>query len=115
VYETDDDVIIEVDTPGFRRHEVTVEVGERTVWIAGARSEPAGEREYLRRERVGACFERELDLPDGIDVSRLTAAFDSGLLLLKAPRVLTLPPRCVPIDAQHTPDWAQIHADATPV
>ena len=49
VYETDDDVIIEVDAPGFRRHEVTVEVGERTVWIAAARTEPPGEREYVRR------------------------------------------------------------------
>jgi HSP20 family molecular chaperone IbpA len=115
VYETDDDVIIEVDAPGFRRHEITVEVGERCVWIAGARSEEPGERDYLRRERVGACFERELELPDGIDVSRLTGAFDCGLLQLKAPRVLPLPRRRVPIVATHTPDWARIHADATPV
>jgi HSP20 family protein len=115
VYETDDDVIIELDAPGFRRHEVTVEVGERTVWIAAARTEPPGEREYARRERVGACFERELELPDGTDVSRLTATFDNGLVRLKAPRLLPLPRRRVPLDAAYVPDWARIHADAAAV
>lgn len=115
VYETADDLIVELDVPGFRRNELTIEAGDRTVWIAGARSDTHVEHEYLRRERVGPCFERELELPEAVDLSRLTATLDSGLLRLKAPRVPALPRRRVPIDTAYIPDWERFHADAAPI
>lgn len=52
---------------------------------------------YLRRERFEGEMTRVIDLPSDIDVEHLTAAFEHGVLTLRAPKAEIVPPKQVKI------------------
>jgi HSP20 family protein len=101
VYETNDDIVVELDVAGFCRRGLAVEVGDHRVVVTGTRDGPTEARHYLRHERLGPRFVRAIDLAHGVDETRLRATYDDGVLVLSAPRVPACRPRWVPIEAPH--------------
>ncbi|GAA0202932.1 Hsp20/alpha crystallin family protein [Halobaculum roseum] len=91
--EYDDEFVATVDLPGFDRSEVSVEVTDNTLRIAGEREEETEEREegeeerVLRRERRHESVQRSLSLPDEIDTDGVTAEMKNGVLTVTLPRL----------------------------
>jgi HSP20 family protein len=88
VTEDEDRLVLEIDLPGVRREDVTIEVHGRTLVIAGSRKivrRELGER-YSHCERVSGSFRRSVPLPLKVDEEKITATLEEGILRVEIPR-----------------------------
>ena len=89
VEETGDAYIIKAEMPGFKEDDVKITVDKHVLHIAGEvneNEENKDGRKYLIRERRHSSFERSFSLPDGLDESKISAAFDNGILTVTLPK-----------------------------
>jgi HSP20 family protein len=86
--ETEDSLVLRADLPGMTEDDVDIEVKDGTLTVSGERrSESEDKKEgYHRVERAFGRFSRALSLPDGIDASKISAAFDNGVLEVTIPK-----------------------------
>lgn len=96
VYQTDDELIVTIEVPGFAPEELAVEVAERELRVRGEHAE-ASERDGELRRRLERSFERRFRLPETADAGHLTARLECGVLVVRAPRVTAAGPRRVPV------------------
>src|SRR3972149_639485 len=69
VYETDDEIVVELEVPGFEEKELEIEVADHTLTVKGQRTETKEEKEkaFQLKERLQSPFERRFPLPTGTD------------------------------------------------
>ncbi len=87
IYETPDELVVEVEVPGFDLTNLELSVLEHTVTVNGSREPPGLECHFLTHERGSHNFRRKFNLPAGVDASRLRATLVHGVLTLRAPRI----------------------------
>ena len=89
VYETDDELVVELDVPGYDEKELTIEVSDHTLAIKGERAKTTDEKtkEFSLHERLERKFERRFVLPTSTETDRIKADFDKGVLKVHAPKV----------------------------
>lgn len=87
VYETDKDLIINVELPGLDPKNVNVEISADSVYISGETKQETEIQEdtYYRSERMFGEFKRTIPLPDQIKDQEAKATFKNGLLTIRAP------------------------------
>ena len=88
VYETDDEVVIEVEIPGIDRKDVKITVEENILKISGEKKverEQKG-KNYYYVERSAGKFERAIRLPDYVDVEKIKAEYKNGVLTIRVPK-----------------------------
>ena len=85
--ETDEQIVIELEVPGFDGSELAVEVIDLTLIVKGSRA--------LETETVE--FERRFQLPVEGDTENLGATYGKGVLTVHAPKSAPRAPRSVPI------------------
>lgn len=97
--ETKDDFVLRADLPGIGEHDVSIEVENNVLSIAGERKAEHEERHegYYRIERATGSFSRSLSLPEGIDPESVTATFDNGVLTVRIPKPVQAKPKRVKI------------------
>ena len=88
VYETDQDIVIEVCIPGVRLDQVSVECNGEVITICGVRKgpDPGSVRTYHQMEIRNGYFERRLILRIPFDPSAATARYEDGFLYVYLPR-----------------------------
>ena len=88
IFETDEGVAIQVDLPGVRKDEVSVEVKNNLLTIQGLRQvEPTvSEEKYYRRERTCGTFQRSFTLRHPITPESIKASFKNGVLTIHVPK-----------------------------
>ena len=101
LWESGDHYVLKADLPGVAEDDVSIEVQDGTLTIAGQRgAEERGEIEgWYRYERSFGSFTRSLSLPDGIDPDGIAAEFDRGVLEVRIPKPAERKPRKVEIKA----------------
>lgn len=90
--ERDDEFVVVADLPGFGDEDVEVTVSGRTLTLRaesddeemGAGVAPDGQ--YHRRERRRRSVTRRVQLPDEVNESEATAAYDHGVLTVTLPK-----------------------------
>lgn len=103
--ETDDHFVLRADLPGVTENDVTIELENDVLTIAGerqAKHEEKGEG-YYRIERSTGSFSRSLTLPEGIDPEAVQADFDNGVLEVRIPKPEQAKPRKVRIGVGSEP------------
>jgi len=90
-YEADDEVVVELEVPGFDVEELTVSVTDHTVTVTGDRGEDE------TKHRLESHFERQFTLPSQVDTEKLTAKYGKGILALHIPKLQAHEPRIVRI------------------
>lgn len=90
---------VRVALPGVDPHDVNVEVQANTLTIGGSwkSAKAPAEANYLHREFSYGNFERVVTLPEGVDVEKLTAEFNHGVLEINAPMAVAALPRRIEI------------------
>lgn len=79
---------IEVAAPGFKKEDFNVRVENNLLTIAAEQKQETEttEHRYTRKEFNYATFSRSFTLPKTIEVSKIEAAYENGILLLTLPK-----------------------------
>ena len=97
VEETEDAYLVELELPGVKQQDVSVEFGGGELVVTG---------EVKERQRVGLLrsrtrrigrFEYRLSLPAEIDEDQISASMSEGVLTVRVPKTAKARPRKVPI------------------
>lgn len=99
VSESDQAIEVRIDLPGVQPDAVNVEVLDGQLVISGERklqSEPL-HYEFLRSERAGGPFRRQVPLTGDIDVEKIEATYALGVLLVTVPKLAPKQPTKIPI------------------
>lgn len=90
VSETDEAIEIKMDLPGIKREEIDVELRGDVLTIHGQRKEEieegGPERRWHRVERRSGEFARSVRLPASIDLDRVEARCEHGVLTVTLPK-----------------------------
>jgi HSP20 family protein len=102
VYETDGELVFELEVPGYTEKELTIEVSDHTLTVKGERTETKAELEkaYRLQERLATTFERRFQLPLESDTTKIAAEFKKGVLYVHAPTAKAAMPHMVKIAAK---------------
>jgi len=87
--EKDNEYVMKADLPGMREQDINVEVGDDNVLtISGERSQEENKnvRGYQYSERSYGSFSRSIELPRGVDASKVKAEFNNGVLEVRFPK-----------------------------
>jgi HSP20 family protein len=89
LYETDDNLVLEMDLPGIDPADVLIKVYEDVIIIEGIKRENRKERRYryLCMERSFDSFRRIVRIPVPVNSSSGTAAYRNGVLSLTLPKI----------------------------
>lgn len=98
VFRQGDDIVIITELPGVRKEDISIDVKQRTIRVAGTKSVGYGDKASLhRRERLAGKFDRAVTLPVEIDAGRVKAEYRDGVLALFLPRAEQDKPRTIKI------------------
>ena len=100
VFHMEDRLVIRMDLPGVNPDDVDVTVQESTLIVNGKRSFPheAGDVRFMRRGIFYGDFTQRVMLGKGLDVERITASYDNGVLELSIPYSEEVQPKKIAID-----------------
>ena len=89
IFETEDSFVVEIELPGFQRHSLSLSVCCNTLVIEGVKQEEPRDRRvtYICLERRFGRFCRTVEIPPGVDIERIKASYDKGVLAVTFPRV----------------------------
>jgi HSP20 family protein len=79
VTETDNEIVVRAEMPGFDANDIDVQVRGDTLTIAGEKKQQG------EHERGFSRFRRSMMLPSGVDTDKAQATFRNGLLELHLP------------------------------
>ncbi|MCB0880437.1 MAG: Hsp20/alpha crystallin family protein [Thermoleophilia bacterium] len=117
IVELDDHFALSLDLPGMTDDDVTIELEDRVLRIAGERadtSESSGDG-MRRIERSFGSFERTLTLPRGIDPDAVTATIDHGVLEVTIPKPEERKPRRISVGSAGREDAAPLEVEGSEV
>lgn len=96
-----DTFVLEFDLPGVAPDTLDLDVERNVLTIKAERPAGNGDWELLASERPKGLFSRQLVLGDNLDLERVEAAYDDGVLRLRIPVAEKAKPRKIEI-AQST-------------
>ena len=89
IYEKGGIYHIEMDIPGFKKNEISVETKDGYLTITAEKKEEVNEddkeKKYIRRERTYGKYQRSFYLGD-LDEEKIDASFENGMLKIAVPK-----------------------------
>jgi HSP20 family protein len=83
IYETEDDVVIELDVPGCHFENLSVEAVDGKLVVAGERSAHEGATRRYRAERWSGRFVRTFTLQPNLGTDAIRAEYTDGVLTVR--------------------------------
>ena len=101
VYETEKELVVELDVPGYEEKELALEVTDHTLTITGERMAEKEEKDksFYLHERLEKHFERRFALPTDVDTAKIDAMFRTGVLEVHIPKIEQAIARTIEIKA----------------
>jgi HSP20 family protein len=97
--ETEDGYVAEIELPGVKKEDVSIELTGQELQIVGEFRDNASAGRPLRRGRRTGQFEYRVLLPGQADPSKVTASLTDGVLTVTVPKAETEKPRKIEITA----------------
>jgi HSP20 family protein len=92
-----DRFVIEFDLPGVSQESIDLDVERNVLTVRAERVARNGDWEFLASERPKGAFSRQLVLGDNLDLERIEASYDGGVLRLVVPVAEKAKPRKIEI------------------
>lgn len=87
IKETEDQYLLTIDLPGFKKENIQVTVENDCLTIAAhADTEKQENARYLRRERYAGSLKRAFYVGEGVEQGDIKAQFQNGVLRLTIPK-----------------------------
>jgi HSP20 family protein len=101
MYETEKELVVELDVAGFEEKELALEVSDHTLTVKGERMKEKEEKEksFYLHERLEKHFERKFTLPPEVDLEHVEATFKTGVLEVHIPKIEQAKARTIEIKA----------------
>lgn len=91
-YYTASHYVVEVELPGVSKERVGLQITDGVMTVKGSRPEAEGLTAWDKRERSRGAFIRSFTLPSDADAEQVKARYESGLLIVRFPRILEAGP-----------------------
>jgi HSP20 family protein len=92
-----DRFVIEFDLPGISKDTIDLDVERNVLTVRAERVARNGDWEMLASERPRGTFSRQLVLGDNLDLDRIEASYDGGVLRLIVPVAEKAKPRRIEV------------------
>ena len=91
VTEDAENLYVKVELPGVKKEDITVELDDTVLTVTAKRAvkTPEGDQNVE--------FKRSLDVPEGVDATKIQAAYENGLLTLTLPKPEVVKPRRIDV------------------
>ena len=90
VRETENSYELDVDLPGFKKDEITVDLKDGYLTIGATKGLDKDEQDkngkYIRRERYAGSMSRSFYVGDGVTQEDIKAKYEDGILRLAVPK-----------------------------
>jgi HSP20 family protein len=96
-WRTGDEFIVEFDLPGVDPGSVDLDVERNVLTVKAERPLLEGDDELVAAERPRGVFSRQLILGDNLDVEKVAATYEAGVLRLRIPVAEKARPRKIEI------------------
>lgn len=82
-----DHYLLKAELPGFQKEDIQIDLNGDTLTVSAEHNEESEENKdaYIRRERRYGSFARSFDV-SGIDVDKIQASYNNGVLELELPK-----------------------------
>jgi HSP20 family protein len=98
VFRQGDDFVVLLELPGIKKSDLSIQVKESSIRVAGRKAVEYPEKAGLhRRERLSGEFDRALNMPVQIDADKVKAEYRNGMLALFLPRAERDKPKSIKI------------------
>ena len=99
IYETRDDIIVNVEVPGITKDLFSVEVKDEVLIIQGERpfEKDVDREQYHRVERTYGRFRRSFILGVQVQIDRIKATYRDGVLEISLPKFEEVKPKKIEI------------------
>lgn len=86
--ETDEAYYVEIDLPGIKKEDISIDVKDNVLSISGERKvkEEVKEEDYYKMESRYGKFLRSFTLPKNIDAEKINAKCENGVLEVVIPK-----------------------------
>lgn len=100
IYEDSESVVIKAELPGMDQKDIVVKVENHTLSLRGERKHDQEVRKenYHRIERYYGTFQRCFSLPHTVDVEKITATCDRGVLTITLPKKEETKPKQINVE-----------------
>ena len=102
VWETETELVIELDVPGCHPENISAEIVENQLVVTGERSLADGAVRRYRTERWQGRFVRSFVVPRGLDGERIKADYNHGVLTIRLPKPEAARPKRITINREDT-------------
>jgi HSP20 family protein len=100
VTETDDAYLVDLDLPGVRADEISVETTGNELIVSGEFKERGRDGAARSRGRRVGRFEHRTILPQNADVEHINAELTDGILTIRVPKRETATPRRISVNTR---------------
>lgn len=104
VSETPDALCLSAELPGLDEKQVTVNIENNVLTLSGEKEEQKEEEEagrnYYQCERYYGAFQRSFALPRTVDVDKVSATFDKGVLKVTLPKLPQAKGRMIRVESR---------------
>lgn len=99
IAENENELTLTADIPGVKLEEIDIKIEDGTLSLSGKREFEKKQEKggYHRIERSYGSFQRVFALPETVDVEKVSAQFDSGVLKVTLPKKEVARPKSVKI------------------
>jgi HSP20 family protein len=100
VTETDEAYLVEVELPGVRRDDITVDLAGTELSISGEVEEKERQGLFRQRTRRVGQFAYRVTLPRDVDADKIQADLADGVLTVRVPKTEAAKPRRIAINGK---------------
>ena len=98
IEESEDAYTVELELPGVKKDDISVEVSGRRLVVSGERKERERVGILRRRTRSVGRFHYEVSLPSALDEEGVDASLSDGVLSLRVPKAASERPRRIKVN-----------------
>jgi HSP20 family protein len=99
VSETDNAIVVSAEMPGLERSDVDISIEDDILTIRGEKKieQEKDDKNFHMSERLYGVFYRALQLPPGVDASKIQAAMSNGVLKITIPKPAKAQPQKIEV------------------
>ncbi|SRR5258706_3521717 len=99
LYDDKDNLVVKAEIPGIKKEEIEISLHDGVLTLSGERREEKNHEgsDIHRSERFVGRFQRTLTLPAQVDVDKVKATYQDGILKVTLPKSPTAKPKQIQV------------------